>query len=114
MAVAKPKTEPVETPEEEPAKSATIDDVKRIVQEAIASVLGKTGEDPDEPVPEKEGTDPEEIETPRQQESRMRQAVESALPALHIHMNEAAERETKKEPEVTPGKPNLLQKIIGL
>lgn len=53
----KPQTEPEvrtdPTPESEPAdKSATIEDVRRIVTEAVSGILDRLGEDPAEEVPE--------------------------------------------------------------
>jgi len=110
--VARTKTaepEPVvETPPEEPdgSKSATIDDVKRVVHEAIAEVLGKGDTPPEgdaEPVVDAE---PEKPLSDRERESRMEQLVGRAVATLLDKDREAKAEPVKQEPETAP-----LQKI---
>jgi hypothetical protein len=101
--------------EETNEEKATVDKETIVgwVKEAVSEIFAKTGEDPKEVVPE-EKEDPEEVESPRQQESRMRRAVESAAGELHIHVEQPKAAEPKKETEDAPGKPSWLQRFVGL
>ena len=101
-------TEPTEDPK--PDKSTIKDTILEVLGE-----LGLTGKGTPTEEPAAETTEVEEIESPRQQESRMRQQVEAALPALHIHMDrETPREESKKEPEQSPAKTSRLAKFVGL
>ena len=103
-------TEPTEDPK--PDKSTIKDTILEVLGE-----LGLTGKGTPTEEPAAETTEVEEIESPRQQESRMRQQVEAALPALHIHVDRDDrddKKDAKPEPEATPGKKPFLQRMIGL
>ena len=109
--------EPTETETETEKVEVDKSQVMSWIKEAIGDLgLGSKPVEATEPT-ETTATEPEEIESPRQQESRMRQQVEAALPALHIHVDRD-DRDDKKnekpEPELTPGKKPLLQRMIGL
>lgn len=100
-------------PETEPTKvdhDTLIGAIKEVLGE-----LGITSSPTAEPV---EGTneveETEELETPRQQESRMRKAVESSIGQLHIHVDGAKDEPKAKEAEQPPGKKPWLERVIGL
>jgi len=105
------KAEPeaaAEPVEDDGAKSATIDDVKRVVHEAISEVFGN-GDKP--PEPEAEPDVPRETidEKPlsdRERESRMEQLMGRAVATLLEKDAEAKAKPEKVEPETPP-----LQKI---
>ena len=105
-----PVTDPGPEHEPESVDKATI---VGWIKEVIADI-GITNEPDAEPV---EGTNEvEELESPRMQEARMRREVERAVNDIHIHLDQtpAAKEEPKKEPEVSPGKPSRLAKLIGM
>lgn len=98
----------------EPDKATLKDTILEVLGE-----LGLTGDKKDDGTAKPTADEPavEEIESPRQQESRMRQQVEAALPALHIHVDRDDrddKKDAKPEPELTPGKKPFLQRMIGL
>lgn len=111
VAKAKAAEEAEESTEPEPDKAS--------LKETIIEVLHDLGLGEGSSSTEEESTSSdeeiEEIESPRQQESRMRKEVESAIGALHIHVD-SGEKEQKavKETETVPGKKPFLQRFIGL
>jgi hypothetical protein len=104
--------EPETTEQAEPEKASIKETVVDILTELGIMGDGKSTETTEELASEEPA---EEIESPRQQESRMRRTVETALGDLHIHVDSKAEAPpAKAEPEQTPGKKPFLQRIVGL
>jgi hypothetical protein len=104
------KAEPeaaAEPVEDDGAKSATIDDVKRVVHEAISEVFGN-GDKPPEPEPDGSVLEPEPEKplSDRERESRMEQLMGRAVATLLEKDAEAKAKPEKVEPETPP-----LQKI---
>jgi hypothetical protein len=104
-----------ETEETESTEKVEVDKstVMSWIKEALSDITGG-GETPVEETTTDAGTDVEEIESPRQQESRMRREVEGALKDLHIHVEQPKVSEGKKEVEETPGKKPFLERFWGL
>jgi hypothetical protein len=109
------ETETTDEPEVEPEEKASIKDV---VLDVLADLGLTKSTESTKPTEEVSKTDDvEEIESPRQQESRMRREVESAIGSLHIHVGDEGKKkseEPKKEVEQTPGKKPFLERFIGL
>jgi hypothetical protein len=108
----KPPEETVEEPTEVPDKATIVDTIKEVLADlGITKPASGTGEE----ATTETDDDVEEIESPRQQESRMRKTVEAAIGDLHIHVDTKAEaKPEKKETEAVPGKKPLLSRWIGL
>jgi hypothetical protein len=106
--VARAKTAEPEATEAEPepadgAKSATIDDVKRVVHEALAEVFSKSDEPEAEPGTKAE-PEPEPDDKPlteRERESRMERLTSLAVASL-LSREPAKAEPAKAEPEVAP------------
>jgi len=115
MAPRKP-TEEAEAETTETTEKVEVDKstVMGWIKEALSDITG-SGETAVVDGPTEATTDVEEIESPRQQESRMRREVEGALKDLHIHVEQPkTEDKGKKEVEETPGKKPFLERFVGL
>lgn len=97
-------------------KSATIADVKAVVNDAIESIKGMfNGGTTEEPTTEEPEDDPVEdkLPSPRRVELDTQNAVEKALSGLTINVNSAREEKPEtKEPETTPGGISKLTRFV--
>lgn len=128
MAITKvaPKTEATtEQTTEEPAaeKSATIEDVKNIVSDAIKElkdlVTGapKEGEEPSASTEQDPSPDPSSMSSKATEQHWERKIAEKAMDLLSKDDREKEQKAEQKQqatPEQAPGKPPFLRRFVGL
>jgi hypothetical protein len=98
---AEPEVAEAETEPADGAKSATIDDVKRVVHEALAEVFSKSDEPEAEPETKAEPEPDDKPLTERERESRMERLTSLAVASL-LSREPAKAEPAKAEPEVAP------------